>query len=191
MLIESVDDQGYLYSVTDIFPADLLFQITSCSWPDMAYQRQQIGFNRRRQIDDNCLPFHQTVHDLIKEKLKPSIEVTCGVKFVGNEFWSLNWWLDEPGFRPAMHCDGDKPSAMQIYLLPNNDRSLGTTFFNSSDPNDVMHRFPSVCNSGYLMFNKHSRNGVRKLLWHDMECAVPDAIHRVCCYISLGSYERL
>jgi hypothetical protein len=157
----------------------------------MPYQRQRIGMNRRRLIDNKFLPFDILAHELIIEKLRPSVEVTCGVKFVDYKCWSLNWWVDEPGFRPDMHHDGDLPSAIQIYLLPNNNNSLGTTFFNSPNWNDVMHQFPSVCNSGYLMFNNHSHNGVRKRLWHDMECAVPESVHRVCCYITLGSYEKL
>jgi hypothetical protein len=191
MLIQSIDNQGHLYAVQDVFPVDLLSQMMSCAWAHQPYQRLEIGLGLRRCIDSEALFFEPEVHKFVFETLRPSIEVACGVKFVDNVYRSLNWWMDEPGFRPMMHCDGDLPSALQIYLQPNNDNSLGTTFFNSPNQDDVMHQFPSVCNSGYLMFNKHSGDGVKKMLWHDMERAVPKSVYRVCCYITLGSYEKL
>jgi hypothetical protein len=191
MLIQSVDSCGCLYSVTEVFPSNIVSQITSCSWDTQPYQQLEIGRNKRRRICDAELPFDSDVNDYALRTLRPQIEQACGVKFIDDEYWSLSWWMDEPGFRPDMHCDGTLPSAMQIYLLPNNDTTLGTTFFNTKSDSDVMHRFPSVTNTGYMMFNAHTCDGVKKLLWHDMERQVPESVQRICCYITLGNYTKL
>jgi hypothetical protein len=191
MLIQSVDSCGSLYSVTEVFPGNILSQITSCAWDTASYQQLEIGKNKRRQIHGSDLLFDSDVNDYVLGTLRPQIEQECGVKFVDDKYWSLNWWMDEPGFRPIMHCDGTLPSAMQIYLLPDNDTTLGTTFFNTDSHSDVMHRFSSVSNTGYLMFNAHTCSGVKKLLWHDMEREVPESVQRICCYVTLGDYIKL
>ena len=191
MLIQSVDSCDYLYSVTEVFPSNILSQITSFAWDTTSYQQLEIGKNKRRRIHESTLPFDSDVNDYVRRTLRPQIEQACGVKFVDDTYWSLNWWMDEPGFRPDMHHDGTLPSAMQIYLLPNNDTTLGTTFFNTNSDSDVMHQFPSVTNTGYLMFNAHTCGGVKKLLWHDMEREVPESVQRICCYITLGNYTKL
>jgi hypothetical protein len=191
MLIQSVDSCGYLYSVTEVFPSNILSQITSCAWNTVSYRRLEIGKNNRRRIHDSELLFDSDVNDYVLGTLRPQIEQACVVKFVDDKYWSLSWWMDEPGFRPKMHHDGTLPSAMQIYLLPNNDTTLGTTFFNTDSHSDVMHRFPSISNTGYLMFNSHTCGGVKKLLWHDMEREVPESVQRICCYITLGDYIKL
>jgi hypothetical protein len=151
----------------------------------------EIGRNKRRAFFGSDLPFFFDVEDYARKTLRLQIEQACGVKFVDDKYWSLNWWMDEPGFRPSMHYDGTLPSAMQIYLLPDNDTTLGTTFFNTDSYSDVMHRFPSVSNTGYLMLNSHTSGGVKKLLWHDMEREVPESVQRICCYITLGGYIKL
>jgi hypothetical protein len=191
MLIQSVDSCGYLYSVAEVFPSNILSQIISCSWNTMSYQRLEIGRSKRKMFCGPDLPFFFDVEDYARKTLRPQIEQACGVRFVDEKYWSLSWWIDEPGFRPGMHCDGTLPSAMQIYLLPNNDTTIGTTFFNTNSDSDVVHRFPSVTNTGYLMFNSHTCGGVKKLLWHDMEREVPESVQRICCYITLGEYTKL
>ena len=192
MLIQSVNSNNQLYAMSDIFPEDILSDIMSFDWDQTSYQRLEIGDSKRRSFDESQLPFEHKVHNYVINTVRPQIEKVCGVKFVDNKFWSVNWWLDEPGFRPRMHTDGDLPSALQVYFLPGDNTSLGTTFFNTNSYDDVMHRFPSVPNTGYLMFNAHhSTEDNRILLWHDMERAVPDSVKRVCLYVTLGGYVKL
>lgn len=190
MNIVPIESDGYLYAVSDVFSQYFVDKILATPWLDLPYNRLEIGRNKRREILAKNIPYWAELNQFIQQQLRPCIEEQCKVKFVDDKFFSINWWVDEPGFKPAMHTDGNLPSAMQIYILTNNDESLGTTFFNTQSTDDVMHRFPSVFNTGYMMFNSHTVDGKRKLLWHDMECPVPPSVFRVCCYITLGGYQR-
>ena len=192
MFIQSVNPSNQLYAMSDIFPEDIVSDIISFDWDQASYRKLEIGDSKRRSFDGSQLPFDHKVHNYVINTVRPQIEKVCGVKFVDNKFWSVNWWLDEPGFKPRMHTDGDLPSALQVYFLPGDNTSLGTTFFNTSSYDDVIHRFPSIPNTGYLMLNAHhSTDDNRILLWHDMECAVPDSVKRVCLYVTLGGYVKL
>lgn len=190
--ITPVDPARYLWTIEDAFSAELLQEIRNTVWTDLSYRRLEIGFNRRRLIDTKEITFHLEITRLVQDKWMPYIEQQCGVKFQQNtDLYDTSWWLDEPGFQPAIHTDGDKPSAIQIYLLPWDRHDLGTTFFHDQEKKHVLHRFSSISNTGYLMFNTHLCQGERKLLWHDMERPVPESIMRLCFYVSLPSYELI
>jgi hypothetical protein len=188
--VVAVEPGGYLYAVEDVFSAEILRKIYGTDWNNLNYVRLDIGRNRRRLINCLELDYESEITALIKTQWMPYFEKHCGIKFKNNSnLFNINWWVDEPGFKPAMHTDGDKPSAIQIYLLPVDATNLGTTFFNSNNELDVLHRFCSTPNTGYLMFNQHQYLGSRKLLWHDMEQAVPESVMRLCFYVSLPEYE--
>jgi hypothetical protein len=191
MVIAPVEPNSYLYACSDVFPAAILEQIVATDWATLPYQRLSIGFGRRRQILDHAVPGNADVREFVQQQLRTHLQTQCQIQFENQTFCNIQWWLDEPGFKPQIHSDGDLPSAVQIYLLPTADTDLGTTFFRSRTKTDVLHRFSSLVNTGYIMFNSHSVNGVRPVLWHDMEQAVPPTVHRVCCYITLGSYCRI
>jgi hypothetical protein len=122
--------------------------------------------------------------DYIEHAIAPQIEHDCHVRFTDPQQGAVTWWLDEPGFRPSMHTDGDKPSAMQVYWQPN-QADLGTAFYTTNNYNDLTHYFASRPNTGYIMLNTHEP---RPALWHDMQRPVPDAVQRVTLYISFGPY---
>jgi hypothetical protein len=189
MIIKSVEPDGYLYSVTDCFSTNILEQILNTDWLSLPYNRLSIGSGRRRHIHNQCLHFAESVNQSISQD-RALIQTQCNIVFTPGQYFGVDWWVDEPGFKPQLHCDGDLPTALQIYFLPIDNPTLGTTFFNSQSANDILHRFLSESNTGYLMFNSHTCNGVRKLLWHDMERPVPENNYRVCCYITLGTYTK-
>jgi hypothetical protein len=180
---------GYLYTVDSVFPEHLLSQINSIDWSARPARRLDIGWGLRRQIDHQT-DRDQTVNDYCFTELKTAIEQACGVRFVSPPAQQgFQYWLDLPGFRPAVHTDGDLPSAVQIYLQPADRTDLGTAFYHTVQADSEIHRFDSRPNSGYVMLNQPEQN--RPALWHDMTQAVPEGVLRLCLYVTLGHYQRL
>lgn len=190
MIINSVEPNGYLYSAIDCFPADLITHIVNTDWLSLPYERLDIGFKLRRLIESQNLPFADLITRPLIQEILELIQAQCNITFSNDHFFNINWWVDEPGFKPQMHSDGNLPAALQIYFLPVDNLLLGTTFFNSKRTNDILYRFLSKTNTGYIMLNSHLCNGVKKILWHDMEHSVPENTYRVCCYIPLGNYIK-
>ena len=183
MQIEPVITTGHLYAVSNVFPTAIVEQLDGTAWTQFDYTRLDIGSGRRRQLD-YPVATNPAMFDYIWQTIVPESESKCGVEFVDLTQSSVTWWLDEPGFRPRIHTDGDKPSAMQVYWQPDCEQ-LGTAFYSSRDPRDLTHYFASRTNTGYLMFNTHEP---RPALWHDMQQPVPEGIVRVCLYINFGPY---
>lgn len=180
MQIKPILNTGHLYAVEDVFPQALLDQIFNVDWTALEYTRLSIGSSLRREIMFNS----NNIYEYIRDSITPQVEQACQVKFTDLQQSAINWWIDEPGFRPRMHTDGDKPSALQIYLQP--DRTdLGTAFYSTSNTKDLTHYFASCPNTGYIMFNSHEP---RPELWHDMQQPVPEGVLRLCLYISFGPY---
>ena len=179
---------GYLYAAGNIFPEELLNSINQIDWRERPYERLVIGRGRRRQITHND-SVDQTVNDYCFNVIKPWIEQQCGVKFTQDTNRSFTYWLDEPGFRPSMHTDGDLSTALQIYLQSNGQTDLGTVFYRTNNHNDALHTFESQPNTGYIMFNQPE--ATRPVLWHDMSRAVPEGVLRLCLYICFGPYVRV
>jgi hypothetical protein len=186
MQIEPITTTGHLYAVRDVFPADIAEQINLTDWTDINYTRLSIGFACRRQLEysTNTNP---ELFNYIWHVIVPQIQQECGVEFIDLSQSAVTWWLDEPGFRPGMHTDGDKPSAMQVYWEPDCD-TLGTAFYSTNNLCDLTHYFASRTNTGYLMFNTHEP---RPELWHDMQQSVPEGVVRLCLYISFGPYVKI
>jgi hypothetical protein len=180
---------GYLYTVDSVFPKHLLSLINSIDWPARPACQLDIGWGLRRQIEHSDVTDH-TVNDYCFAELKTAIEQACSVKFTGpTAQQGFQYWLDLPGFRPAIHTDGDLPSAVQIYLQPTDRTDLGTAFYHTAQADSEIHQFDSRPNSGYIMLNQPELN--RPALWHDMTQAVPEGVVRLCLYVTLGQYQRL
>jgi hypothetical protein len=179
---------GYLYSVDQVLPEELLKLINSIDWPARPAAKLAIGHGRRRQINYSDHLDHR-VSRWCFDDLKQAIELACQVKFTHPEQQSFQYWLDQPGFRPARHTDGNLPSAVQIYLQAADRWDLGTAFYPSSNHQDPMHTFNSDPNTGYIMLNQPEPG--RPGLWHDMTQPVPEGVDRLCLYITLGQYQRL
>jgi hypothetical protein len=198
---------GYLYAVDQVLPPQLLSLIAQIDWPARSARQLDIGQGLRRQIEYSDST-DRTVNNYCFTQLKQAIEQACCIKFTGRPAEeSAQYWLDLPGFRPAMHTDGDLPSAVQIYLQSADRTDLGTAFYpegiklddadhyrlihTGADPvyPAPLHVFASKPNSGYVMLNQPEPN--RPELWHDMTQAVPKGMLRLCLYVTLGPYQRL
>jgi hypothetical protein len=178
---------GHLYAVDEVFPKELADQVAQYDWATAEYTRLTIGWGFRRKLNNN-IDRDDIFKTWINQHLIPTVEQICKVKFVDLTQYSFNWWVDEPGFRPGMHTDGEKPSSMQIYWLPNDRNDLGTAFYSTDNTNNLIHYFPNLPNSGYLMFNTHAP---RPMLWHDMQLEVPENHLRVCLSLGFGPYQVL
>jgi hypothetical protein len=185
MKITPVLDTGHLWAVSDIFPSELVDLVHNIDWNLVDYDRISIGDHKRRQLHYNDQRDGWLDH-YVWNTMVPQIEHRCGVKFTDPSQHSFAWWLDEPGFKPLMHTDGDLPTALQIYWQPTDHPELGTAFYSTSNTKDLTHYFPSVPNTGYLMFNSHNP---RPLMWHDMQQAVPADVLRLSLYLVFGPYQ--
>ena len=186
MELHRIIDTGHLYLASNIFPQQLIDQVATIDWNLAAYDRIAIGgtFKRRRLIYD---PARDSEFDnYVWKVLVPQIEQECSVVFTDTQQHSFDWWIDEPGFRPLMHTDGDLPSALQIYWQPIDRLDLGTAFYSTADIKNLTHYFSNVPNTGYLMFNSHDP---RPELWHDMQNEVPEGVLRLSLYITFGPYR--
>jgi len=191
MQIDSVMPTGHLYSVQQVLPPELLAQVYALDWTQLKYRRLGIGQQRRREIDSTEIPFFDQMDHDFKYHMVHTIEHSCGVKFDNPAAVNFNWWIDDAGFRLGMHTDGDLPAAMLLYFYPTDREDLGTVFFNTPSYDDVLHSFPSVPNTGYLMFNSHLHQGQRLRLWHDMLQPVPRDVPRLILYTWLGPYKKI
>lgn len=179
---------GYLYAATDIFPKDILDVIHSIDWLQRPYLRLAIGRGLRRQLYlDNATD--DAITNYCFTHIKPTIEHECSIKFDTDQQHSFDFWLDEPGFKPSIHQDGSLPSALQIYLNTQDRTDLGTVFYHTKNPADVLYTFDSQPNTGYIMLNQPAAD--RPELWHDMSQSVPDSVYRLCLYVTFGPYTRV
>lgn len=187
MKLTSLVEDNYLYGITEFLPREMVREVISISWIDLPYDRLDIGRQRRRNLHLTTDFFTRAEH-YVRDILVPQIESECGVKFTGQA--CVNWWVDEPGFRPAIHHDGDVEANALIYWLPTDRQDLGTSFYHDQECNEIIYQFPNVPNTGYLMFKPKTHIGVDKLLWHDMEQAVPEGVTRLVTHIWFGPYQR-
>ena len=187
MQLEPVVNEKYLYQIEEFFPGNIVQQAVALPWLDLPYERLDIGKQRRRSILYSQ-EFFKEAKTYVMETIRPQIEIKCGVKF--HEYGSVNWWVDEPGFRPDIHYDGNVQCNALIYWLPTNRQDLGTTFYHDRERQEVIHQFLNAPNTGYLMFNPNTHIGVNKLLWHDMERPVPEHVTRLVTHIWFGPYTK-
>tara|TARA_B110000503_G_scaffold104974_1_gene156662 strand:+ start:876 stop:1439 length:564 start_codon:yes stop_codon:yes gene_type:complete len=187
MELQRIINTGHLYIASNIFPQWLVDQVNTVDWLSAAYDRVEIGNFKRRSLIYN--PARDDEFDkYARDVIAPQIERECGITFTDTQYHSFNLWIDEPGFKPRMHTDGDLHSALQIYWLPSDRTDLGTAFYSTNQIQDLTHYFPNIPNTGYLMLNSHEP---RPKMWHDMEQKVPEGVLRLCLYITFGPYTCL
>ena len=186
MLLKQVSEGPYLYAAEDIFPERFVDLVNGIPWADRPYDRLPIGRSLRRAIlySDTI---DREMDTYCRCQLRADIEQQANIKFTQDSEYSFMYWLDEPGFRPIRHTDGDKPSALQIYWTDQPD--LGTAFYTDKDSEQTIYTFASRPNTGYLMLNQPEPG--RPELWHDMEREVPAGVMRLCLYLGFGPYQRL
>jgi hypothetical protein len=175
---EPVDDRGRLWQVRDLLPAAQAEEILSTDWTTLAVGPSRNGQEswRRLQID-HLDPVAQRYFGYINASL-PEINQALGTSFdrMGGHFW-----IDQPGFKVAMHTDGHLSNAMQLYwTVPGPE--WGTGFYRYKRQDSVLYQFPSVPNSGYIMLNHPEADGSQPLQWHAMLNPVPEGHIRVTSY---------
>lgn len=179
---------GHLYAIDQVLPKELFDSINRSTWSTRPSTKLEIGRGLRYAINYNDHE-DRAVNNYCFDQLQSIIEHHCRVQFTNPEQQGFQYWLDESGFRPGMHTDGDKASAVQIYLQAGSRLDLGTAFYQTRSYNSHVHTFASKPNTGYIMLNQPEPG--RPELWHDMTQAVPPGVERLCLYLSLGSYQRV
>ena len=177
MLITKLDNEGRLYSVTNLLPDDQVRDILSLDWLNLPWARgsMQESWARRQIAWDH--PDIGRVSKHINDML-PEINAQLKTNFTRAEGI---WWVDEPGFTCGMHTDGQLPNSMQIYwIVPGPE--YGTCFYEYNNWNSVKHHFISETNNGYIMLNHLNEDGSQPLQWHAMTRPVPEGTFRLSSY---------
>lgn len=179
MQITAVDSEHNLFLVQDVFSSELVEQVLTTPWLDIAWQEHIPGqFRPRRKIQNSALPWIKE-WDVAYEKLWPTLETILDTKLQG--YQGTAWWLDEPDYINELHTDGSLPGSMQLFwvgALP----TLGTAFYHYKNPDCLRHQFVMAPNSGYIMLNPEDSSGFKKLLWHGMLIPVPQDTFRLTSY---------
>jgi hypothetical protein len=176
-----------LFLIEDLLPQELVEQVLAVDWENVPWQRGQAQETwPRRQLKYNSIPVLVKVNEYITS-IVPAIGDAIGVEY---EFPDTNWWVDEPGFTVDMHTDGHLPATMQLYWsMPNNSTDYGTAFYSSKRQLDLIKRFDSIPNSGYVMLNQLNEDGSQPLQWHNMPNPVPKGTLRVSSYTHFRGYK--
>jgi hypothetical protein len=178
MQITPVDQDTNLFFVKDVFPQTLVDKIISTDWLVLPWQRQEGQESwARRRIQNQTLAWTSEWDECCRE-LWPYIGKSIGFEVL--DYYGTAWWLDESGFTCAMHTDGEMPGAMQITWIGN--LNLGTAFYHYKNSNAVRHQFEVLPNTGYIMINRPTQDGYRKLQWHAMLNPVPVNQYRISSY---------
>lgn len=184
MILESIDDR--LYRVTEVLPIDLLEKLVELNWNNFLYDTDDRLPNRKsihlHGINSLITQAEQYIHNLEKQ-----IEETCNIHFTRDEYINTSWWYDLPGFKIALHTDGELSSTLQLFLSAPGDQ-YGTKFYNTKHHTDVRYDFPFIPNTGYLMLNGPQPNGIRPQQWHGMLNPVPAGTYRLTSYTRFGTY---
>jgi len=147
----------------------------------------------RRTADNNAVS--QNFHNYIRQSVV-TINQQLGTKFIIPE--RSVWWVDFPGFEVVIHCDHPimVKTALQMYWIAPSEE-YGTVFYSDDQPTvdfvgcdpdqlELVHRFPSRANTGYLMRNEPDPvTGQRPRLWHGMLNPVPPGQFRLSSYTTL------
>lgn len=179
MIIHPVDSENNLFRIQEVFEPSLVDQILNTDWLNMPWQRQegQESWPRRR-INNTALSWVDQWHSHMIE-IWPDIEQQLGVPI--HNYTDTVFWLDEPGFTCSIHTDGEMPGSLQLTWI-GSDVSHGTAFYWFKDSATLRYQVPMQPNAGYIMINKASEQGYRKLLWHAMLTPVPENTFRLTSY---------
>jgi hypothetical protein len=170
MKITAIDNKRDLFFVEDFYPKDLLKDFLNKNHLNTSWKKEdmQMQYPRRRLINETG-----TVYTKINSYVNSLIDTISKVT-KANFIWSdTGFWLDEPGFCMSPHLDNASVFASMQIFLNQNQKDLGTAFYNS----DYTLRFKPkyTINTGYIMLN----NGEQL---HGMENPVPNNSYRICSY---------
>jgi hypothetical protein len=166
-----------LFAVKDVVDSDTITALHSINWLDQPYVRdphydEDHNF-RRRILTQTCTIQLQVEHgitDIVKE-----LAAKIGINYFDH---GTTWYLCESGYQCPMHTDGQKPNVLILYWI-SSDENYGTTFYHSRDYNDIMHRFPSVPNTGVFANYEPESEQDWAGLWHAANNPVPEGSYRL------------
>jgi hypothetical protein len=180
MTITPVDKQYNLFLIEDIYPQDLIDQISQVDYMkyDWELQEGQLDWPRRK-----LLPHHDSILFELDKHLNTvrfDIADSMNGHFPEYDCWS-SFWLDYPPYTCKMHTDGDLPTAMQIYLLDSAEPEHGTVFYNPDET--IRYIFPYKVNTGYLMINGPDQ-------YHGVPTVLPEGQLRLSSYTYFGPFTH-
>lgn len=171
MNIVAIDSRLDLFSVTNIYPKNLLHKIQSIEIKslDLQQEEMQSDWPGRFRVKTESHSVFSEIDLYIKSRLEDIANITdtnlmaCDTGF----------WLDTEGFTTNMHLDNDRVfMAMQVYLT-DHFIQMGTEFYNSD--NSIRYKSDYSRNSGYLMVNNENQ-------LHSMLTPVPKGHYRLSSY---------
>lgn len=172
MKFNAIDNKSNLWRVTDVYSLDLIQQLETVPFKNLPFEKMRL---QERYSRDKFLPSSNEVLRNLDNEIEqylPMIEEVTGRNIIK---YDTIFFYDNPGFHIGIHEDNSHIEiSMQIYLNDNLE-SMGTTFYNSSNKNDVRFKFPFVKNTGYLMINESGQ-------WHGQSIIVPKNTLRLSSY---------
>lgn len=182
MRIDPVDHDPNLYTISDVYSADLVTKILATPWLEQPWRPQpnQESWPRRR-IDLMDLPWCQQWEQETRRSWfrlsmalqRPLLQYSMAYTY---------FWVDMPGFTCGLHTDGHLAGAVQ--LAWHGSEELATRFYTGEDRANIRLHKPFVTNTGYVMVNRTGQMHETGL-WHDMPVPVPENQYRVTSYTLL------
>jgi hypothetical protein len=167
MTITPVDERPDLFYVEDVYPQELLEQMTEQYALSAPWRREDMQADWLRRRLDNTELVNE--FDSYIKSCASTIEQAINFPVL---YCDTGFWLDEPGFTVSRHVDNAGVAAsMQVYMW-NNPALPGTAFYSDSE---VRRQFEYKQNTGYLMINGPTQQ-------HGMTASVPDNNYRLCSY---------
>jgi hypothetical protein len=165
--LTSVNGSERLWSISDIWPRELVDQVLAIDWLREPVTKSPSDMMYR----DHVRPQHQCIK-AVEEYMHNHIPKINQITNSNFTTCAGVWNLCQPGYISYIHHDGELANTMLIYWNAP-DSSYGTTFYNSNSTDDVFHQFESVAGTGYLMLNHADSTGHRPLQYHGMQKPVP------------------
>ena len=170
MTITAYDNLNDFFVIENFYTQDLIEQFVTTDHLAAPWKKEdwQDQYPRRRLIHEPGSIYEQ--FDLyVKSQLNVFGQA------IGKELMACDtgFWLDEAGFCMTPHLDNMGVAvSMQIYLN-NNDKNLGTVFYNPDDTVRCSTKYK--LNTGYAMINgPHQKHG--------MGNPVPEGTYRISSY---------
>lgn len=166
MIIDQIRQN--LFSIKNILPLQLIKEIRSTDLYSIPFTRQEWQEDwPRRKLLYNDVPTLLDINHLLTSSLS-EIGNAIGKKL---KTIHTSFWLDTEGFDCTAHFDNPGvKNVMQLYL--SNCPNLGTVFYDNNEivlkddeqhyyyegvqpPNSIVHEFPFIENTGYIMTDNH------------------------------------
>jgi hypothetical protein len=184
MKLDPVNIDSTLFSVTDVFPDTIVDQLNSLNWSVLPRRSDDV---LHRSIVSLPGSLEEEIRQHAVDVVFPTVEQIKNIRFDRINNFSLNVWMNHPGYLSGVHVDGQIPATMQIFLEPAAQPNWGINFYKSKDTADVLHYFPSIPNSGYIALAKTSQYP----LWHGTVNALPHNVLRISLIFILNNYTVL